>query len=78
LFIACLSVFSTTGGSGGTTVVVTTLDDFTAAVAGDDKKIVIVSGTITGNTVVKTGSNKTILGRNAGEHDFRVLQIESS
>ena len=46
-------ICSTTGGSGGTTVTVTTLDDLTSAVAGDDKKIVIISGTITGNTVVK-------------------------
>lgn len=46
-------VRSTTGGSGGTTTTVTTLDALTSAVAGDAKKIVIISGTITGNVVVK-------------------------
>ena len=46
-------VCSTTGGSGGTTTTVTTLAALTSAVTGDAKKIVIVSGTITGNVVVK-------------------------
>jgi pectate lyase len=53
----------TTGGSGGTTTTVTTLDALTSAVAGANKKIVIISGTITGNTVVKVGNNTSIVGK---------------
>lgn len=53
----------TTGGSGGTQTTVTTLAALTSAVTGDAKKIVIISGTITGNTVVRVGSNTSILGR---------------
>ncbi|KAH0586810.1 hypothetical protein H2248_005658 [Termitomyces sp. 'cryptogamus'] len=52
----------TTGGSGGPTTTVTTLDALTSAVSGNAKKIVIISGTITGNTVVKIGSNTSVLG----------------
>ncbi|KAG6915671.1 hypothetical protein DXG01_010501 [Tephrocybe rancida] len=52
----------TTGGSGGTTTTVTTLAALTAAVTGDAKKIVIISGTITGNTVVKVGANTSVIG----------------
>ncbi|KAF9031358.1 pectate lyase [Hymenopellis radicata] len=52
----------TTGGAGGTTTTVTTLDQLTAAVEGSDAKIVIVSGAITGNAVVKVGSNTSVLG----------------
>jgi pectate lyase len=47
----------------GTEVVVKALEEFKKAVTGDDKNIVIVDGTITGNEVVKTESNKTIIGR---------------
>ncbi|KAG9093696.1 hypothetical protein FRC07_011425, partial [Ceratobasidium sp. 392] len=54
---------ATTGGVGGPTVTVSTLAALTAAVADDTAKIVVVSGTITGNTVVKVGSNKSILGK---------------
>ncbi|RDB20235.1 putative pectate lyase A [Hypsizygus marmoreus] len=52
----------TTGGSGGTTTTVTTLAALTSAVTGTAKKIVIISGTITGNTVVKVGSNTSLIG----------------
>ncbi|KAK0455662.1 polysaccharide lyase family 1 protein [Desarmillaria tabescens] len=52
----------TTGGAGGTTTTVTTLAALTSAVSGDSAKIVIISGTITGNTVVKVGSNTSVLG----------------
>lgn len=44
---------------------VSTLADLQSAVAGNAKKIVIVSGTITGNTVVNVGSNTSILGANS-------------
>jgi len=70
----------TSGGSGGTTVRVTTLADLKAAVAGDDKKIVIISGTITGNEVVKSGSNKSILGASGATLNgvgIRVLNVKN-
>ncbi|QRW19895.1 pectate lyase [Rhizoctonia solani] len=54
---------STTGGIGGSTITVTSLAALTSAVASDSAKIVIVSGTITGNTVVKVGSNTSLLGK---------------
>ncbi|KAF9530944.1 pectate lyase [Crepidotus variabilis] len=53
----------TTGGSGGTSTTVTTLSALTAAVSGTAKKTVIISGTITGNTVVKVGSNTSVVGK---------------
>lgn len=46
-------IFRTTGGKGGSVVTVTTLAALTSAVAGDTPAIVIISGTITGNVVVK-------------------------
>ncbi|CAN8105470.1 unnamed protein product [Discula destructiva] len=54
----------TTGGAGGTVVTVSTLADFEAAVDEKDTtaKIVLVSGTITGSTNVRIGSNKSIIG----------------
>ncbi|KAJ8502945.1 hypothetical protein ONZ45_g11304 [Pleurotus djamor] len=55
----------TTGGSGGPTTTVTTLDALTSAVAGDEKKVVIISGAISGDAVVRVGSNTSILGNNA-------------
>lgn len=54
---------STTGGKGGATTTVTTIDALTSAVTGDTAAIVYISGTLTGNTVVKIGSNKTVLGK---------------
>jgi pectate lyase len=53
----------TTGGSGGTTTTVTSLAALTSAVAGSAKKIVVISGTITGNTVVKVGPNTSVVGK---------------
>ncbi|KAF4580521.1 hypothetical protein EYR38_003120 [Pleurotus pulmonarius] len=55
----------TTGGSGGPTTTVTTLEELTAAVAGDEPKIVIISGTITGDAIVKVGGNTSVLGNGA-------------
>lgn len=52
----------TTGGDGGPTVTVTTLSDLESAVSGSTARIVKISGTISGNTSIKVGSNKTILG----------------
>ncbi|KAL0577832.1 hypothetical protein V5O48_004160 [Marasmius crinis-equi] len=52
----------TSGGAGGTVTTVTTLAALTSAVTGDAKKVVIISGTITGNVVVRVGSNTSVLG----------------
>ncbi|KAG6836910.1 hypothetical protein H0H93_001276 [Arthromyces matolae] len=52
----------TTGGSGGPVTTVTTLDALTAAVTGTSKKVVIISGVISGDAVVKVGSNTTVIG----------------
>ncbi|KAJ7916261.1 pectate lyase [Mycena leptocephala] len=42
---------------------VATLGYVTAAVAGSAKKIVLISGTITGNTVVEVGPNTSVIGK---------------
>jgi len=54
----------TTGGLGGTVTTVSTLAQFTAAVSERNKEpaIVLVQGVIEGNTQVRIGSNKTIIG----------------
>ncbi|KAK7047384.1 hypothetical protein VNI00_006615 [Paramarasmius palmivorus] len=52
----------TTGGAGATPVTVSSLEELTAAVEGDSPKVVIIDGTITGNTVVKVGPNTSVLG----------------
>ncbi|EEB95458.1 hypothetical protein MPER_05573 [Moniliophthora perniciosa FA553] len=52
----------TSGGSGGTQITVTSLSALQSAVSGDAKKTVIVQGTISGNTVVKVGSNTSVIG----------------
>jgi pectate lyase len=55
----------TKGGQGGSVVTVTSLSALKSAVSGESAAIVIVSGTITGNEVVKVGSNKSVLGKNS-------------
>ncbi|CAE6436277.1 unnamed protein product [Rhizoctonia solani] len=70
----------TTGGSGGSSVTVTSLDELTDAVSGDTAKIVVISGTISGNTVVKVGSNKSIVGASGAALEgvgLRVLNVEN-
>ncbi|KAF8693146.1 hypothetical protein RHS03_08427, partial [Rhizoctonia solani] len=70
----------TTGGSGGSTVTVTSLDELTDAVSDDTAKIVVISGTISGNTVVKVGSNKSIVGASGATLagvGLRVLNVEN-
>ncbi|GHO99146.1 hypothetical protein KSF_091940 [Reticulibacter mediterranei] len=52
----------TTGGAGGSSVTVSSLSALTSAVSGSSAKIVNISGTISGDTDVKVGSNTTILG----------------
>ncbi|KAB5591890.1 hypothetical protein CTheo_4678 [Ceratobasidium theobromae] len=70
----------TTGGSSGSTVTVSTLDDLTDALSDDTAKIVLISGTISGNTVVKVGSNKSVLGKSGATLEgvgLRVLNSEN-
>ncbi|KAB5594196.1 hypothetical protein CTheo_2412 [Ceratobasidium theobromae] len=52
----------TTGGGSATPVTVTTLDALKTAVTGSTSKVVIISGSITGNEVVKVGANTSIIG----------------
>ncbi|KAF9257442.1 pectate lyase [Marasmius fiardii PR-910] len=51
----------TTGGLGPV-ITVTSLSALTTAVSGDLSKIVMISGAITGNTVVNIGANTSLLG----------------
>ncbi|KAB5587847.1 hypothetical protein CTheo_8711 [Ceratobasidium theobromae] len=53
----------TTGGGSASPVTVTTLAALKTAVTGSTAKVVIISGTITGNEVVKVGANTSILGK---------------
>ncbi|CAE6494300.1 unnamed protein product [Rhizoctonia solani] len=53
----------TTGGGSASPVTVTTLAALKTAVTGNTAKVVIISGTITGNEVVKVGGNTSILGK---------------
>jgi pectate lyase len=55
--------FRTTGGGSASAVTVTTLAALKSAVSGSTAKVVIISGAITGNEVVKVGSNTSILGK---------------
>lgn len=58
----------------------TSLDDLTDALSDDTAKIVLISGTISGNTVVKVGSNKSILGKSGAALQgvgLRVLEKEN-
>jgi pectate lyase len=58
----------TTGGAGGETVTVTTVAAFTSAVTGTTARTVRVSGklALSSGTLVKIGSNKTVLGVGSG------------
>ncbi|CAE6458491.1 unnamed protein product [Rhizoctonia solani] len=53
----------TTGGGSASAVTVTSLSALKSAVSGNSAKVVIVSGTISGNEVIKVGSNTSILGK---------------
>lgn len=53
----------TTGGGSASPVTVTTLDALKTAVTGSTAKVVIISGSITGNEVVKVGPNTSVLGK---------------
>ncbi|KAG8762324.1 hypothetical protein FRC11_009849 [Ceratobasidium sp. 423] len=70
----------TTGGSGGSSITVTSLDGLTNAVSDNTAKIVLISGTISGNTVVKVGSNKSVIGASGAALEgvgLRVLDVEN-
>lgn len=55
-------LYSTTGGTGGTTTTVSTLAQFTAAAESSNKMVIVVKGSISGNTKVRVKSNKSIIG----------------
>ena len=52
----------TTGGAGGTEVVVNNLADFKLYANAPEAYIIYIYGTISGNEMVRVGSNKSILG----------------
>lgn len=56
----------TTGGAGGPVVVVRDADALAAAVTGDASAIVVVAGTIELSGMVRVGSNKSLVGGDAG------------
>ncbi|CAE6457208.1 unnamed protein product [Rhizoctonia solani] len=53
----------TTGGGSASPVTVTNLSGLKAAVSGNNAKVIIISGSISGNEVVKVGSNTSVLGK---------------
>ncbi|GAB1521616.1 hypothetical protein RhiTH_004713 [Rhizoctonia solani] len=70
----------TTGGGSATPVTVTTLDELKAAVTGNSAKVIIISGSITGNEVVKVGSNTSVLGKSGAALNgvgLRVLDVSN-
>lgn len=58
----------TTGGAGGEEVTVTSVDELVEAVEGDEPRIIYVEGTLEGTATIRTGSNKSILGKNSDAH----------
>ncbi|KAL7269285.1 hypothetical protein RUND412_008061 [Rhizina undulata] len=52
----------TTGGAGGAVTTVSSLAALKTAAASSGAKIIVVEGTITGNTVISVASDKSILG----------------
>ncbi|CAE6453734.1 unnamed protein product [Rhizoctonia solani] len=70
----------TTGGGSATPVTVTTLDALKTAVTGSTAKVVIISGSITGNEVVKVGANTSVLGKSGATLNgvgLRVLDVSN-
>jgi pectate lyase len=63
--------YSTTGGGSASPVTVTSLSALKSAVLGNGAKVVIISGTITGNEVVKVGANTSILGKSGASKCFQ-------
>lgn len=58
----------TTGGAGGEEVTVATVKELVDAVKGDDPLIIYVEGTLEGTATIRTGSNKSILGKDSNSH----------
>ena len=58
----------TTGGAGGEEITVSTVDELVEAVKGDEPLIIYVEGTLEGTATIRTGSNKSILGRDSNSH----------
>lgn len=58
----------TTGGAGGEEVTVTSVDELVEAVKGDEARIIYVEGTLEGTATIRTGSNKSILGKDSDAH----------
>lgn len=58
----------TTGGAGGEEVTVSTVEELVDAVKGDDPLIIYVEGTLEGTATIRTGSNKSILGKDSSSH----------
>ena len=58
----------TTGGAGGEEVTVSTVEELVDAVKGDDPLIIYVEGTLEGTATIRTGSNKSILGKDSNSH----------
>lgn len=58
----------TTGGAGGEEVTVSTVDELVEAVKGDEPRIIYVEGTLEGTATIRTGSNKSILGKDSESH----------
>ena len=71
-------IYRTTGGGSGPTVTVTTLAALKAAAASTTAQIIIISGTITGNEVVKVAANKTIYGTNKASKWHLIDLIQAS
>jgi pectate lyase len=56
----------TTGGAGGATTRVSTLAALTTALTGDSAKIVVLTASLTGDVVIKVGSNTSLYGATPG------------
>ncbi|KAH7303259.1 pectate lyase B [Rhizoctonia solani] len=70
----------TTGGGSASPVTVTTLAALKTAVAGNTAKAVIISATITGNEIVKVGSNTSLLGKSGATLNgvgLRVIDVSN-
>ncbi|CEL61316.1 putative pectate lyase A OS=Neosartorya fumigata (strain ATCC MYA-4609 / Af293 / CBS 101355 / FGSC A1100) GN=plyA PE=3 SV=1 [Rhizoctonia solani AG-1 IB] len=65
----------TTGGGSATPVTVTTLDELKNAVTGNAAKVVVISGSITGNEVVKVGSNTSVLGKSGASTSLVTVSL---
>ncbi|KAG8704608.1 hypothetical protein FRC09_003437 [Ceratobasidium sp. 395] len=70
----------TTGGGSASPVTVTSLSALKSAVSGNSAKVVIISGTISGNEVVKVGSNTSLLGKSGAALNgvgLRVIDVSN-